>query len=818
MPNGRPSTASASAIAERPYLRGVVHAEQGVRDAGADRRHERPATRRRASRIAGQRRLEHGRGAEEVGLEHARAPRRGRPPRPRRARRSRRCSPGSRARRRRAPRRPPRPRRTESGSATSRRVTTHAGAAVGLLRAAATSRTPAATPPAGVGGRPGRRRGRCRAPRRSPGRSAWGSRHRRGRHPARGAREVARLAAPGAGGGPRAGGQPQREGAALARRPTRGRCRRGGPPPGRGRWRGPGRRCAPRARRRRGRSGRRRTAATRAGMPSPVSLHRDGRVPARRGRPRRRRARPAGVWRSALSSRISRICSTRAGSVSTITGSPGSGRALEGRRRRAPASGTRGATTTRGQLAEVDLAPAPAAARRRRGARAGAAPPPAARDGPVSWLIDGQELAPVALADPVALQQLEEPLERRDRRLQLVRHVGDQVAPGPLQAALVGDVAQGDDGAGVRPLAEARDRRARARGRPAGSPAAAPPRGGAGGAGGQHGVDDRRAAGRRGAPTRRPRAGRGSGWRRRWRRSRCRPAATASTPSASDPIIARSRSRSLVISATSDCRRSAMPLMLRRSACSSFGRDADLGGARRQVAAGQGRGGGAPGGGCAPPSTRARAMPARAARPSTTIIAMITRRRTIGELGRDAAEAPDAPIQPGVGEPSDLQRRGRRDGRSPALDVMTVGPAGTPRTRRSSSSGELRRGGADGRVGEAADHGRELDRHLGAGPRRSRRSPAPRPGSGPRRSPRPSRADPLQLGPQLLGLALGAVRAHARLERGQHHQQDGQAGAERPRRAARPPATPAGRGRAGASRRPPVLPAEGVAHARARCG
>ena len=118
-------------------------------------------------------------------------------------------------------------------------------------------------------------------------------------------------------------GQAQRERAAPPRRATPARCRPGGPRRGRGRWPARGRRCAPRATGRRGRSGRRRRAGhVRRGCPRRCRGRPSSR-PGRRGRrpPPRCRRRACGAW--ALSSRIRRICSTRAGSTSTITGPRG---------------------------------------------------------------------------------------------------------------------------------------------------------------------------------------------------------------------------------------------------------------------------------------------------------------------------------------------------------------------------------------------------------------------------------------------------------------------------------------------------------------
>ena len=165
-------------------------------------------------------------------------------------------------------------------------------------------------------------------------------------------------------------------------------------------------------------------------------------------------------------------------------------------------------------------------------------------------------------------------------------------------------------------------------------------------AGRQHGVEDRRAAGPRARAARRPRGAPVGGWRRRWPASRAPSGATASTPSASDADHRAVAVALAVISATSDCRRSAMPLRLSPRVTSSCGRDAGARGPRGEVAARQRRGGAReapdaaaqdPGDGDARPGTRG---------PSTTIIARITRRRTTAELGGDPARGGAPPSAP----------------------------------------------------------------------------------------------------------------------------------------------------------------------------
>ena len=144
---------------------------------------------------------------------------------------------------------------------------------------------------------------------------------------------------------------------------------------------------------------------------------------------------PAGVWRSALSSRIRRICSTREGSTSTIDRRPPAARRAAGTRPARSARGTRGATTSATSSSRSTSSRSSGS-----GARVEARELELLLHQPLEagGLLGHrrEELAPVALADPLALQQLQEPLEGGDRRLELVGDVGHQVAPGPLQAAL----------------------------------------------------------------------------------------------------------------------------------------------------------------------------------------------------------------------------------------------------------------------------------------------------------------------------------------------------------------------------------------------
>ena len=168
----------------------------------------------------------------------------------------------------------------------------------------------------------------------------------------------------------------------------------------------------------------------------------------RRRPPRPPPGRPAGVWRSALSSRISMICSTRGRRRPRPRPcAPRPTARAEGTPARS-ASGTRGATTS-----ATSSARSTAPRSERDGARVEAGELELLLHQPLEpgGLLGHrrEELAAVALADPVALQQLQEALERGDRRLELVGDVGHQVAPGALQPALVGDVAQRHDHPGV---------------------------------------------------------------------------------------------------------------------------------------------------------------------------------------------------------------------------------------------------------------------------------------------------------------------------------------------------------------------------------
>ena len=300
----------------------------------------------------------------------------------------------------------------------------------------------------------------------------------------------------------------------CAEAPTPARWRRGGRRPGRGRSPGPGPRCAPPARGRRGRSGRTRRAGPRVGSPRPVSppprshpavaVHHDLHPPARR------RVAQGVVEQD----QHDLLDAGRVGPTSTGAGRPP---ARRGRRPARAARGTRGATTT-----SATARPGPPRSITS-GQRAGVE----ARQ--LELLLHQplepggllghrrEELAAVALADPIPLQQLEEPLQRGDRGLELMGDVGHEVAPGPLQPPLLGDVAKRHDDAGVGVV----DSRAAcsSTSTPPGSAISRPVRAASASAGGRPARRPGSArAGRRAGP-RRPPGSPSSGSRRRWPRS-----------------------------------------------------------------------------------------------------------------------------------------------------------------------------------------------------------------------------------------------------------------------------------------------------------
>ncbi len=214
--------------------------------------------------------------------------------------------------------------------------------------------------------------------------------------------------------------------------------------------------------------------------------------------------------------------------------------------------------------------------------------------------------------------------------------------------------------------------------------------------------------------------------------------ATVSTPSASDPIIARSRSRSLVIAPTSDWSRSAMPLMLRRSTWSSSGatptsgaRDdrsppARVGGGRREPA-------------------HAAPQDARQGDPGQGGEAQHHDHRDDdpapdhGELRRHAAQGLDGDDPAVLLAAADPQRRPGADGvAAPQHDRLRRVAAQVP----SQVLGLGRCGHADDLALEEVGRQRVLDRHLAADQARDRRSRRSGRRRGRRRTGGPGRRSP----------------------------------------------------------------------------
>ena len=139
---------------------------------------------------------------------------------------------------------------------------------------------------------------------------------------------------------------------------------------------------------------------------------------------------PAGVWTSALSSRIRSTCATRSGSQSSSIGSSGR------------SSRTRDVVPLRGRRELAgDLARELADVGRLRPQleRAGLQPREVEQlGGELAHAVDlaaqlVEELAPRLLVEVLVGQQLEEAAEREDRRAQLVRGGGDELLARPVE-------------------------------------------------------------------------------------------------------------------------------------------------------------------------------------------------------------------------------------------------------------------------------------------------------------------------------------------------------------------------------------------------
>ena len=141
---------------------------------------------------------------------------------------------------------------------------------------------------------------------------------------------------------------------------------------------------------------------------------------------------PAGVWTSAFSTRTRPICRTRSASPRAATGAPYSTlERVPGRR------GTRAELGRQlgGELGEVDGLASPTVSRpassRDRSSRSVASFVSRA----TCSRICAEELVPRRRVELRVVEQLEEAAEREERRAQLVRGVGDELAAGPVERA-----------------------------------------------------------------------------------------------------------------------------------------------------------------------------------------------------------------------------------------------------------------------------------------------------------------------------------------------------------------------------------------------
>ena len=208
----------------------------------------------------------------------------------------------------------------------------------------------------------------------------------------------------------------------------------------------------------RGRSGRRRAAASPAVMPTPVSSTSTRSVLPRRVRAQHDRG-PRCVCFAAFSPRLRSTCSSRSrltiaprsGGHSTSTATPSGGRRLVGDLLRAAARSATG--STRGCSW-----PGVRARERQQRAREPREPRRLALD------VGEEAVALDRIVLRARLQHLDRADDRRQRRAQLVRGVRDELALGELAALLLGQVVEHDQHrVALRLRRDADDARARAR-------------------------------------------------------------------------------------------------------------------------------------------------------------------------------------------------------------------------------------------------------------------------------------------------------------------------------------------------------------------